>query len=244
MYENLLKSIDTRRSVRSYINKEIEQETQDKLNSLIAEVNGDNSFRFELVVNSSSAFADMKKTYGVFNGVKNYISIIVKDGNKEALEKVGYYGEKLVLEATALGLGSCWVYLSFDKENVGSKIAEDEKLIGVITLGYNLEEFSEGEKKVYDTIGSRNKKPVEYFYKSNEEVPDWFIKGVTAVSKAPTGANAQPVVFHYDNGKVTASIEREAHTAEADLGITKFHFTVGAGNGTWNFGNNAEYHRD
>lgn len=243
MYENLLKAIDTRRSVRGYLDREIGDEVETILNKVISEVNEEGSYRFELILNSPEAFADMDKTYGVFNNVNNYISIIVNENDEEALEKVAYYGERIVLEATNLGLGTCWVYLSFDKENAASTLKDSEKLIGVITLGYNTEEFSEGDVKVYDAIESRNKKPVEYFYNSDGEAPDWFIKGITAVSKAPTGANAQPVVFNYVNGKVTASIDKEAHTPEADLGITKFHFIVGVGEGSWSWGDGGVYQK-
>ena len=51
-------------------------------------------------------------------------------------EKLGYYGERLVLEAQALGLNTCWVGLTYSKQAEHLTIGKDEKLVCVIALGY------------------------------------------------------------------------------------------------------------
>lgn len=63
-----------------------------------------------------------------------------------------------------------------------------------------------------------------------------------AVQKAPSAVNRQPVVFTYKGGIVTALVENTVGDGFAlDLGIAKLHFELGAGGGTWAFGNGAEF---
>lgn len=52
--------------------------------------------------------------YGKFSGVTDYIAMIGPKG-KDLEEKVGYYGERLVLYAQQLGLNTCWVAMTYSK---------------------------------------------------------------------------------------------------------------------------------
>lgn len=56
-----------------------------------------------------------------FHGVENYL---VMAGQKadNLDERIGYYGEQLVLLAQALGLNTCWAGLSYRKVNGAYKI--------------------------------------------------------------------------------------------------------------------------
>ena len=82
-------------------------------------------------------------------------------------------------------------------------------------------------------------------YKSGETVPDWFITGMEAVQKAPSAINRQPVLFTYKDEIVTAAIDDITKEGFAfDLGIAKLHFEIGAGGGTWDFGNSAEFKKN
>ena len=81
-------------------------------------------------------------------------------------------------------------------------------------------------------------------YVSNGTVPDWFITGMNAVQKAPSAINRQPVMFSYKDGTVTATVDDITKEGFAfDLGIAKLHFEIGAGGGTWDFGNGAEFNK-
>ncbi len=244
MYEALLEPIDKRRSNRAYIDRPIEEETKKRLNELLAIGNKDGSLNLQLNIAAPEAFFDMKKTYGAFSGVQNYISIVGNTSEPDMLEKVGYFGERFVLEATAMGLATCWITLTYDSEHTKAQYAEGEELIGVIPIGYAKETYSEKEQEIYTRIGARKKKPITEFFTSDNTPPQWFLDGMKAVSTAPSGANAMPVYITYEDGRVTATIKGKAYTPEIDLGIAKFHFTVGAGGGTWAWGKNSQYTRD
>ena len=53
--------------------------------------------------------------YGKFSGISNYLAMIGPKSDEHLDEKIGYYGERLVLEAQMVGLNSCWVGLTFKK---------------------------------------------------------------------------------------------------------------------------------
>lgn len=64
---------------------------------------------------------------------RNYLAIAGVSGADEA---VGYYGERVVLAAQALGLNSCWVAVTYSKGRVPCRLEEGEKLHIVVALGY------------------------------------------------------------------------------------------------------------
>lgn len=74
-------------------------------------------------------------SYGQFRGVKNYIVMVGKK-SKDLDERVGYYGEQLVLNAQTLGLNTCWVGLSYSKVPDAYNVGKDEELVCMISLGY------------------------------------------------------------------------------------------------------------
>lgn len=85
------------------------------------------------LADGSQAFQKLSKSYGLFTNVR---SLIVMKGKKELQdlkEKLGYYGEDLVLAITDLGLGTCWVGGTFDKDEL---MADDsEELVCVVLVG-------------------------------------------------------------------------------------------------------------
>ncbi|MFR1240831.1 MAG: nitroreductase family protein, partial [Butyricimonas faecihominis] len=51
-------------------------------------------------------------------------------------EKLGYFGERLILEAVERNMGTCWVGGTFAKDALKPYVKEDEKLYCVIAIGY------------------------------------------------------------------------------------------------------------
>jgi hypothetical protein len=99
-----------------------------------------------------------------------------------------------------------------------------------------------GREKFIYSIVHRKTKSINEMFTYVGAVSDWFIAGMKAVQKAPSAVNRQPVMFTYQNGIVTASVKSIASEGYAlDLGIAKLHFELGAGGGTWTFGNGAVF---
>lgn len=213
--EELLKSINDRHSVRNYLDRNIDLDDLAKINPEIDRINKENDLHFQLVTNSKETFSKFILPYGKLNAY-HYIALVGKKcTNLE--EKVGYFGEKLVLLAEHCSLDTCWVGGTYSKRNTKVKIEKDEKLIGIIAIGYGVDHGHPHKSKTISEVTT-----------SIEGVPDWFIKGVEASLLAPTALNQQKFKFTYNNnGSVTLTTSKGPYT-KVDLGIVKYHFEIGA----------------
>jgi len=233
-------AINTRISRRTYLDTPIEAKKLQQLENIIDKYNKEADLSMALVPDGSSAFSGLRKSYGMF---KNVRSIIVLKGKKEdpnLNEKTGQFGEMLVLEATKMGLGTCWVGGTFDRDNTVLKAGANEELTCVITIGNVVSDQSFKEKMIRN-LTHRKTKPVEAFYEADTAVPQWFLAGIQAVQKAPSAVNLQPVKFEYKKGEVTAFVKEERFLT--DLGIAKAHFSLTAG-GTFEFGNHGKFTKE
>ena len=218
----ILEAISARHSVRKYLDKEIPANIISALQDRIAECNNVGNLNIQLVQNETRAFTGML-SYGSFSGVSNYLVMVGKK-SKDLDERVGYYGEQLVLFAQTLGLNTCWVGLSYRKVPEAYNVGNDEKLVCMIALGY-------GETQG----GSHKIKSVEEVSNVSSITPSWFKKGVDAALLAPTAVNQQKFSFEY------VGMSNNRHQVRAkkgfsmigytlmDLGIAKYHFEIGAG---------------
>ena len=212
-----LEAIKARHSVRKYMDKPIDISAVAALKSEIEKINAESGLHIQLVLNEPKAFSGGILKYGAFLGVRNYLVMV---GKKDAEEEIGYYGERLVLLAQTLGLNSCWVGLTYKKIPDAFTLAGGDVVHCEIALGY-------GENQgVQHPL-----KPLEKFYESRAELPDWFISGMEAARLAPTAINQQKFKFILHEGHIV-----EAKTVfslvgytRIDLGIVKYHFEVGAG---------------
>jgi nitroreductase len=218
----LLEAITARHSVRKYLDKEIPADIIAALQDKIAECNNVGNLSIQLVQNETKAFTGML-SYGSFSGVKNYLVMVGKKA-KDLDERVGYYGEQLVLLAQTLGLNTCWVGLSYRKVPEAYNVGKDEKLVCMIALGYG------------ETQGVPHKiKSVEDVSNASDITPTWFKKGVEAALLAPTAVNQQKFSFEYvgmSNGHHQVLAKKGFSMigyTQMDLGIAKYHFEIAAG---------------
>ena len=202
----MLDLMKKRHSVRQYSDKKIDGDVKTKLDTYVASINEESGLSMQIFYNEPNCFNSMLAHYGKFSNVKNYIAIV---GKKEEQEKAGYYGEKLVLKCQELGLNTCWVALTHGKVNVQTK--PQQKLLILIALGYGT-----------NTGVAHKSKPIKELCKE-DAYPEWFMKGMEAVSLAPTAMNQQKFLFEMKNGQVYAKALRGFYS-KIDLGIVKYHF--------------------
>lgn len=202
----MLDLMKERHSVRQYSDKKIDGDVKTKLDTYVASINEESGLSIQIFYNEPNCFNSMLAHYGKFSNVKNYIAIV---GKKEEQEKAGYYGEKLVLKCQELGLNTCWVALTHGKVNVQTK--PQQKLLILIALGYGT-----------NTGVAHKSKPIKELCKE-DAYPEWFMKGMEAVSLAPTAMNQQKFMFEIKNGQVYAKALRGFYS-KIDLGIVKYHF--------------------
>ena len=216
-------AIEARHSVRAYKDLPLSEEIVRLLEDELMKLNNEGQLHIQLICNEPKAFQGTMAKYGKFRNVNNYLVMAGKKA-EDLDERVGYYGEQIVLLAQTLGLNTCWVGLSYRKVPEAYNVGKDEKLVCMIALGYG------------ETQGVPHKiKTVEQVSNASDITPSWFRKGVEAALLAPTAVNQQKFSFEYvgmnnNRHQVRAKkgISMIGYT-QMDLGIAKYHFELGAG---------------
>ena len=214
---NDLQAMRERHSVRSFTSQLIEQEKRGRLLELVNQLNEASGLSMQAIFDEPAAFgSSLLAKFGKFSGVANYIACVGSKAD-DLDEKVGYYGEKLVLEAQDLGLNTCWVGLTYSKKKSSACVGRGEKLVCVIALGYGT------------TPGvPRKTKPIEQLCQVPAEMPKWFEAGMEAAQLAPTAMNQQKFLIELqERNRVSAKSLGGAYSS-VDLGIVRYHFEVAA----------------
>ena len=219
----LQEAIEVRHSVRAYKEQPLAEDVARRLEEEIAEVNQAGHLHVQLIQNEPKAFQGTLAKYGKFRNVTSYLVMAGKKA-EDLDERIGYYGEQLVLLAQTLGLNTCWVGLSYRKIPDTYVLEEGEVIKAYISIGYG------------ETQGViRKSKTVKQVSNMSDITPSWFKRGVEAALLAPTAVNQQKFSFEYlgmkdDRHQVRAKkgFSLVGYT-QMDLGIAKYHFEIGAG---------------
>ena len=216
-------AIQARHSVRAYKDQPLAEDVVKVLEEQITILNREGKLHMQLILNEPKAFQGTMAKYGKFRNANNYLVMAGKRAD-DLDERVGYYGEHLVLLAQTLGLNTCWVGLSYSKVPGTYVLEEGEKIACYIAIGYG------------ETQGVGHKiKTVEQVSNASDITPSWFKKGVEAALLAPTAVNQQKFSFEYvgkSNNRYQVRAKKGLSIigyTRMDLGIAKYHFEIGAG---------------
>ena len=102
----ILEAIEARHSVRAYKEQPLTEDVVRVLEEKIECFNQEGKLHIQLVTNEPKAFKGTLAKYGKFKNVSNYLVMAGKKSD-DLDERVGYYGEHLVLLAQMLGLNTC-----------------------------------------------------------------------------------------------------------------------------------------
>ena len=209
-------AISIRHSVRRFLDVQIEDEKVEKLNEVINELNKSLDLHIQLVLNDKAVSTkNGKPKYGSFENAYNYFVLAGKKC-KNLNEKLGYAGECIALNAVLLGLGTCFVGMSYTNNKEKYVLNKDESLDLMLYVGYSNGTEHGRKSKTYDDVAK------------GENVPEWFKQCVDAALKAPTALNQQKFTLEYVDGKVKAKYGLGVFT-KTDLGIVKYNFEIGSG---------------
>ena len=117
-------TIKERYSVRTYQeNKSITGEDKEKLMAYANALSNPFGVRvsFHLLETKDELNARKLGTYGVIKGTNTFLGATVPAG-EFSLEAVGYDFERLILYATHLGIGTCWLAATFNRSAVNGKL--------------------------------------------------------------------------------------------------------------------------
>ncbi|PST45862.1 nitroreductase [Bifidobacterium callitrichos] len=236
---NLLEAIDARHAIRAYTDEPVAPDALARLQAEIDACNAESGLHIQMAAGLDDAFLGLKTHYGRFKGVHNAIALIgaVPSGSEIATaegtpvsleaadlqERVGYYGERLVLRAVQLGLDTSWAVLdgaeNVDPAEAWWTLGDGESMVWVIAFGHGarpggrrrtkpIEELAsvvEGDAVAERTGAAQSAGVADQHVDSHgdaaltnhslDNAPDWFRAGMEAAMKAPTSLSQQP--FHF-----------------------------------------------
>jgi nitroreductase len=134
--------IQTRFSCRTYSERPLEEATRQRLSDFAASTPGGpfgTRPRFELVAASEGDRAALRGlgTYGFIRGATGFLIGATREAEGN-MEDFGYLMEHIILFATDLGLGTCWLGGTYTKSSFAKKIAaqDGEIVAAVAAVGY------------------------------------------------------------------------------------------------------------
>ena len=202
-----------RHSVRNYLDTPLSQGQIDELNAFIGLVNKESGLSIALHL-GEDIFSKWMLGYGFIKNCHNYLCFAGQE-SPDLDERVGYYGELIVLKAQSLGLNTCWVGGTYRKKDVkqGDKSL---RIVCVASIGVGIDNGKPSKSK-----------PMESYYRGSD-VPAWFIKGMEAVLLSPSAVNQKKWMFFYLGDDRVEACSNGKHFNDVDLGIAKLHFELGA----------------
>lgn len=211
-----IEAIKARHSVRNYKPDRIEAGKVSLIREKIAEINAEGDLHLQFIEDSGKTYNKLlNRTMGLDSAPSVIACVGKEDDTLE--ERVGYYGEKLVLFAQSLGLNTCWAGI-FSRKKIPVIVGQGEKLVISIAIGY-------GENQGQN----HSSKPVDQISQAAGDRPEWFEKGIEMALLAPTAMNQQKFLIRLNEDETVEFIDKGGFFSKVDLGIVRYHFEVGSG---------------
>ncbi len=249
----LKKVIEIRRSNRGYSSKEVSKDTIAVVEKVLNETKSPfgESIRYKVISVIQDSQTPLKLgTYGIIKGAKHYMLSATELGPMK-MESLGYQMEAAVLQATAMGIGTCWLGGTFNKGQFASAIGlkEKEMLPIVIPFGYPAEKDGLFGGLIRKVAGSNQRKPwEELFFEGKLNLKEGLGKPLTKqsagayqevldmVQMGPSASNKQPWRIVKDGKQWHLVLSQTKGYASSlgydiqrvDMGIAACHFEFAA----------------
>jgi len=198
-------AIAIRGSTRTYDGSLVTPESLDDLERLCEGLPASEIARVVVVREApSDVFTGVIGSYGRINGAPSVLLIVGTESASAVQESAGYLGEAAILEATSLGLGTCWVAGFFDRERASAlvRLEPGERILAVSPLG-NAPRKPPGRDRLFKrAVKAHQRKPLDEIAPGFDPAtwPDWAVNGVRLAQAAPSAVNRQPWRFRFDAG--------------------------------------------
>jgi nitroreductase len=230
--------IQMRSSCRSYDGHTLSADDKSALENNIRESLSNPfgaSVRLPLLENNKLAGYKLG-TYGVIRGAQLFMAGIVKSGGMD-IEGLGYSMEHAVLQATAMGLGTCWLAGTYNRSDFkeAAQFAGDERVVCVSPVGYPAKRRTMLDSMMRGIAGSARRKPwSELFFDGalnnpmSEQAAGEFKGALDAVRLAPSGTNGQPwrIVRQESRFHFYRAAKPDSDYGRVDMGIAACHFEL------------------
>jgi nitroreductase len=181
-------------------------------------------------------------TYGVIRGARTYLAGAAVGGPFDLLD-FGYLFELLVLRATDLGLGTCWLGGTYRRSDFARalKLQRGELLPAVSPVGIPARRRSLVDRLFRLGAGSKTRRPRQdlFFDRAGgplepQREPEAYREAIEAVRLAPSASNRQPWRIVHDEGGFHFFLDRtpgylrstRVDLQRLDIGIAMAHFEL------------------
>jgi hypothetical protein len=162
----------------------------------------DSQLRFDLIAATPNDHKSLRGL-GTYGFIKNPQAFIIgaSQPSEYHLEDYGYQLERIILYATTLGLGTCWLGGTFTKSRFAKKIRlrKDEQIPAVVSVGEIANPKKNRQGLVSMTAGAHQRLPWEkLFFNFTVGVPllpneaGEYATPLEMVRLAPSASNKQP----------------------------------------------------
>lgn len=229
--------IPLRHSVRAYDGRKVPDDMLDRLDPFLSGFSElCRGARGVLLDDAGDVFTGIIASLGRITGVSTVAVFIGDTSVPEYMEAVGYLGEGVILQATSLGLGTCWIAGTFNRNRTAAriKLGKNERVVAITSLGFSAEKEDAGHRLVRNLAKSRKRKPLEDISGGlpPEKWPPGCREALEAARLAPSALNRQPWFFEVNHGEITLSVQGVGSgygsLKRLDCGIAMLHFEVAA----------------
>ena len=222
-----------RGSVRSYNGQPLTAEQETELKQYIAQstspFEGGVTIRLATVGDGSDFHPS---TYGVIKGARSFFMVSAQDTDSAWLS-AGYQMERLVLNANAMKLGTCWITGTFDKGTFteAAQTPKDQKLIAVVSVGAPADSRSFMDKIFHHFAKGGKRQPFgSMFFMNNFNTPlpsdGQFATPLELMRWAPSAMNKQPWRALVRGNQVDFYYKGSGRAPVLDMGIGLCHFDL------------------
>lgn len=198
----IVETIKRRCSVRTYQDKELEPDVRERLRIYMDNLENPFGMQVKKYIIDKKLASEGEKlgTYGVIKGASTFMGISVPDKDL-AYVAAGYEFENLILEATALGLGTVWLAATFNRDGFASAmgVPKDELFPAISPVGYPAAKRSLTESLMRTAMRSSSRKEWStLFYLDNFQTPlsrdlaGDYTELLEMLRLAPSDKNTQP----------------------------------------------------
>jgi len=248
--KSITEIIKFRSSCRTFSSKLLTKENKKKITDILKNTNLTSPFneekqncRFEIVELENKGTDEKRKlgTYGFIKGANQFIIGITRR-SKFVKEEFGYIFEKLILDFTKQGFGTCWLGGTFNRSNYAKtvNIEDNEFILCISPIGIPADSRRLSEKIIRRAIKAKKRKNWNVlFFEENIANPLTEISAgkyaipLEMVRLAPSGGNKQPWrilkekdknIFHFYWIMGKSMSYNKIH--KVDMGIAVCHFDL------------------
>lgn len=226
--------IERRSSVRDYALTPLTAAQREALERACAEAAAPFGGRVYMCLTVAPEGADVARpgTYGVIHGATEFL-VLATDGSDEALLSAGYAFERVVLEATRLGLGTCWMAVTFRSSSFAAYVPEGMTLAAVSPVGVASGKRHMLERITRTFVRETHRVDFDRLFSCGTfgtAVPrdSRFVRPLEAVRRAPSSVNSQPwaALVDADGRRVYFYSRKRSSCLQLDMGIALCHFAL------------------